>query len=208
MVERKRGLELGAGDGEVDAGDAGAEVEALGLGWSSVCGRLVSFRDGWFPFADGSGGARMRVMRRRRSAARVRYGSGSGWPSTRGPWRAKTPGSAGWRAEFRRRSLARRVRSARSGRTRPQEYCIHPNHSIILSELARYFRFRYYTRRHHNLSYLRRIMPISKADTRKMRELAKEGKSIRRLWTKTFPNFRTGTFILKFAATVVEALSE
>ena len=31
VVERERGLELGASDGEVDAGDAGAQVEALGL---------------------------------------------------------------------------------------------------------------------------------------------------------------------------------
>jgi hypothetical protein len=32
VVERERGLELGACDGVVDAGDAGAEVEALTLG--------------------------------------------------------------------------------------------------------------------------------------------------------------------------------
>ena len=40
MVEGEGGLELGAGDGVFDAGDARAQVEALGLGfrWSEQAG--------------------------------------------------------------------------------------------------------------------------------------------------------------------------
>ena len=85
VVEGEGRLELGAGDGVVDAGDARAEVETLALGvrWSEDAGDAAAQVGG---------------------AGEV--GLGFGWPSTGGPWRAKTPGSAG---------MARRISVAFSG---------------------------------------------------------------------------------------------
>ena len=103
VVERERGLELGAGDGEVDAGNAVAQVEALGLG----VGR-----------GEDAGDAAAEVG----GAGEVGLGLRLAFDCVgRGGRRLRA--ARGWRAGFRRSSRARRGWSARSGRTRPQEDC-------------------------------------------------------------------------------------
>ncbi len=103
VVESERGLELGAGDGEVDAGNAVAKVEALGL-------RVGRREDAGDAAAEVGGAGEVRLGWRLTCAAG-------------GPCRAKTPGSAG---------MARRISAALSGekamecskwKARPQEDC-------------------------------------------------------------------------------------